>query len=727
MAETIRENNVLEKRLAQAQLNLELADSSNRTLIKELQETRATVSRLSSQNARSTGWEIKLGGVTLERDDLKQEIESERHRSRVAELKAVAAADKCAELQAEVARLRSELDVAKLSRSDVSEVLLQNARARLEMLTNSIGTSNALAEDAEVTQILEGVVSDNESLKRDNAELLNLLSELREDLRVAREELEQQALTTSLQTPATPGFGATSVIPATVDSSTLNARRSVQHSRKTSWALSMSSSRAGGHRIFGHRAEDSNAGSITSSGIGPFQSPVDSPTLMFNPVKTSSPRGYSGKATPSASATGRRSSAVGPNSTNGGLSLRRSQSIDAGSFKARYIDADHSFGEDSDMFSPLSDNQPMSAAEADGYPWSSAPRGSPEKLRAKRRTLVLLSRSRGVQTDGTGSHEVASDPFMCTCGAGNALSRSRSLKNLRQSTAPVTQTPNLLLRESTASTTSANHSPRPTSSLSDLVSTPPAHETAESDTSSIRVHRDYGPSIPKHKGFLGPPSHSFKSSISSNFTGSESNQPNPLPSLINAVTGLHTRLSQSDIRSLSNRLKRQNLIVGGDISHLSRTTLNTIMAEVNNLRGQFKAAGIEDNDIASVVSKKDVRMLLKVFKELLIELAQLRGLLNKVTLDPAHATKLKEEALSDELQPADVDSEGSGRGRKSTGGGGILSGWMMPTQISKLFGAPAQQTSSPLASGSNSTPAGGLTPKGESSEVTRGRKLRPRA
>ena len=46
-------------------------------------------------------------------------------------------------------------------------------------------------EDPETTRVLESLVADNETLKRDIAELQNLLVEAREDVRTLREELEE--------------------------------------------------------------------------------------------------------------------------------------------------------------------------------------------------------------------------------------------------------------------------------------------------------------------------------------------------------------------------------------------------------------------------------------------------------------------------------------------------------------------------------------------------------
>lgn len=48
------------------------------------------------------------------------------------------------------------------------------------------------ADDSEVTKVLESLVADNEALKRDAAELQNILAETREDMRVLQEEIDER-------------------------------------------------------------------------------------------------------------------------------------------------------------------------------------------------------------------------------------------------------------------------------------------------------------------------------------------------------------------------------------------------------------------------------------------------------------------------------------------------------------------------------------------------------
>jgi hypothetical protein len=95
MAELVRSKDNAEKREAQAQLNLDIADASNRALLREVQEERTSNARLSAQLARSVGWEDRLNALTLERDDLVQERDAESARSHALESKATALTAKC--------------------------------------------------------------------------------------------------------------------------------------------------------------------------------------------------------------------------------------------------------------------------------------------------------------------------------------------------------------------------------------------------------------------------------------------------------------------------------------------------------------------------------------------------------------------------------------------------------------------------------------------------------
>lgn len=119
-----------------------------------------------------------------------------------------------AKLQAEVRRLQKDLEQRRQHRLELSEEILHEARSRLESLQNYVRVNiqphpfaladalplqqlghKAMAEETEVTKVLESLVADNETLKRDNAELQNLLAEAREDVHALQEEVEENRAT----------------------------------------------------------------------------------------------------------------------------------------------------------------------------------------------------------------------------------------------------------------------------------------------------------------------------------------------------------------------------------------------------------------------------------------------------------------------------------------------------------------------------------------------------
>lgn len=149
--------------------------------------------------------------------------------------------------------------------------------------------------------------------------------------------------------------------------------------------------------------------------------------------------------------------------------------------------------------------------------------------------------------------------------------------------------------------------------------------------------------------------------------------------LIERVSALLNRLTQADALTLTTRLKRQHLH-GADVSHLSRTTVNSILNESNALRSQFRA-WLEDDKITTTCTRRDLRALFKLFKELFTELGQLRVTLNDVILDPTVAGKVSEMALNPSKAAPPAAAEGSSAASSST------PGWIAP--LSKFLGLPS--------------------------------------
>lgn len=184
------------------------------------------------------------------------------------------------------------------------------------------------------------------------------------------------------------------------------------------------------------------------------------------------------------------------------------------------------------------------------------------------------------------------------------------------------------------------------------------------------------PSHTSHLSLSTPPdprseSSSFSESLSSHVTA-----------LFDRATSLLQRMTQADALTLTNRLKRQNL-KGADVNHLSRTTVTNIVAEAIELRAQFRSL-LEDEKIVVTCTRKDLRILFKLFKDMFMELGQLRVTVNDVILDPSCAQRISELALN----PTKAAEE------KENGGSSGPS-WMAP--LSRLFSATQRRERSPVA------------------------------
>ncbi|KAF8645505.1 hypothetical protein AX16_007790 [Volvariella volvacea WC 439] len=194
LEELHRENQSLKKQLNQALVNNEVTEVSNKTILQELQEARSTISRMSAQNARSIGWDARVAAAIKEKEDMQQERDSESQRARLAESRFAALRDKTAKLQVEVRRLQEALEEKRTHRLESSESLLQDVRSKLEQ--QMLGRHIALEDDSEIIKVLESLVNDNDALKRDTAELQNLLTDAREEIHALQEEVDEQRANT---------------------------------------------------------------------------------------------------------------------------------------------------------------------------------------------------------------------------------------------------------------------------------------------------------------------------------------------------------------------------------------------------------------------------------------------------------------------------------------------------------------------------------------------------
>ena len=145
------------KRLNQALVNAEVSEASNKALLEEVDDARATISRLTGYQARSLGWETKVAAAQRERDDMQQERDGESQRARLAESRFNALKEKTSvsstflghdpylilfveKLQAELRRLQEELEEKRMHRLETSESLIQDARSRIHSFQQSSQT-----------------------------------------------------------------------------------------------------------------------------------------------------------------------------------------------------------------------------------------------------------------------------------------------------------------------------------------------------------------------------------------------------------------------------------------------------------------------------------------------------------------------------------------------------------------------------------------------------------
>lgn len=100
-----------------------------------------------------------------------------------------------AKLQTEVHRLQDALQSKRLTHMQLSDHTLQDARTQIQLMQSGRLSRN---EHEELARVLESLVNDNELVKRDNAELQQLLSDCREDFHALQEEVEEQRLNQEL-------------------------------------------------------------------------------------------------------------------------------------------------------------------------------------------------------------------------------------------------------------------------------------------------------------------------------------------------------------------------------------------------------------------------------------------------------------------------------------------------------------------------------------------------
>ncbi|GAA5871260.1 hypothetical protein JCM8547_007236 [Rhodosporidiobolus lusitaniae] len=195
-----------------------------------------------------------------------------------------------------------------------------------------------------------------------------------------------------------------------------------------------------------------------------------------------------------------------------------------------------------------------------------------------------------------------------------------------------------------------------------------------------------------------------------------------LAQLIEHAAKLLSRVQSADIATQEKRLKKQNL--PGDVRHLAQANLRDLATDIEAVRHHFRrivelerAAQAKDaahgttlaaNPNDSLVTRRDFVSLVKLLRDLLHETARLRSIVNRVQLDPALASTLKELDIPTALEPEQpVD------GKTSATAGGLLA------PLTRLFGATLSPDEPTLSHRSSSAQLRPPAPKrGGSSTVS---------
>ncbi|CAE6442287.1 unnamed protein product [Rhizoctonia solani] len=629
----------VQKQLTQAQLNLEAADAANRTLAKEVQDSRANISRLSAAHARGVGFEAKLRTAEQEREDLRREVTEANNKAKTWEAKANEASARCRKLQAEMVQLRDETDSIKLSRSEISSDILEDARARLQMLHNMLGQTSVASDDPEVMRVLEALVADNEALKRDAAELQNMLTESREDVRMLQEEIaEMRARGEGGQEPLAEDATDMSFTRSTPPPYNSLSQGLGGHGRNASWASV--NPRSGWAASFANSAKSPRGTGAQLDLRGDARNP---PTGSAHSSRAASFSGNARLTSPSASRFPRRVSSpraippliIPPMKRHG---PKGTVSRDG------TVQADEETGSEN----------PLSAGSSALYsPRGLAPpvnqyrRASAANSVASERNIPLTSPGEaGERTPAGGPRAEGNDDAQSIAGASDMTGSVLAANEPESPEKPKQRRPLLLLSRSRGVQTD-ELAPIPSSAAHSNLHTPSVIPSPR--PGSISLSTSDTPSSP----IMGPAP----------------------PLNAERLAALLKRLQQSDVRGLTARLKRQNLI-GADLAHLSRSTLKNISTDVRNELGGGKGP------------------LGRTVREMLGEIITLRGVVNDVVLDPNTITRVREEAFTGIGIPGSDSVANLGgvveRGRQTLiRSQSTAMGWIS-APITKLFGGVAE-------------------------------------
>ncbi|EPQ27299.1 uncharacterized protein PFL1_05222 [Pseudozyma flocculosa PF-1] len=563
LTKSYKETSGLERQLAQANLNLEAADSSNRTLLHELDEVRGQLAKLRASQTRMAGAEDKAHRLATQLDDAKQELAAERKRADAAEARARKLSERNTQLAESLKQARKEVDIASIRRDakvSVSEEALDEARRRLAVGMRQArssesgkdgqvgGNGGADADDGgsgdEVASVVDTLVRDNEALRQGNAQLQELLEARTEELAAIREQADASSVYDHFSSSATPGASTTGAAASS------SSPRPSMHSRPPS-SLGFGSS---------YRVPSSSRRSDIDGGEGDEHD--DDAALA--PVTLSDEVVVPGAEAAATSNTTATSPLPGVTLTRTPSSARRS---------------------------------------------SAATRAQP--ARSYSRSSAASSVAAGV-LDGS----LQDSPRSMSAGLVPAIAGAS-----HSSDTPVTRRP--------------------------------SRAEAGSEHTISAVGGGGGGS--EHDAASATGNSAFLAEAARR---ERDNRTSQLATLLDYIQRLFGRLSSADVDTLTRRLQRQHL--AGDVGHLARTTVNSILRDVDGLRDHFRrlveqesrqqarddsSMGSRDASSESLVSRKEFFAVLKAFRDILCEVARLRLCVNEIHMNPGAAAKLLQEHL----------------------------------------------------------------------------------
>ncbi|GAA6048124.1 hypothetical protein JCM3770_003673 [Rhodotorula araucariae] len=708
LAANVKETVGLQRRLDEANANLDSADASNRTLLASLEDDRKTISRISVDAGKAVAASTALKHLQRAHDDLAQELAAERRRADGADAKARKLAVRVAELEERLARASADLD-------EMRQDKVLSARRSLDALNRarSAGIARTGApppllaaapqpddggaamephpEAKELLRMVETLARENTLLRSESMELRGLLDDSRDEQCDLR-----SAIAASQDVLVAPNEGDEGAA-ADGDSASDDLR---PKPRRLSLASSAFSAQRDAPDLSGATG-DVSFPSWASSSLSHSARAGD----LSRTLSASSSHASDDLAATAATSASRRIGVLArpppvSSASTGAVGLARRQPARGHGRRAMSMDVTQQV-QPFNASAPTSPRLDYSPSTRPASIFSTTSEDPDPRPRRHHRPLSLsLGPSvfplvpEGDDTDEGASRPVSPftrQPPSAHCrrsshapspslvgGTGLGLGtpfpfrspRARSRSPDRADAATQTSPPAAVPRVREPST------PAQSTAASDF-SRSPSPRPAPSSSSSVSVHSQDTPS--------------------SSGAARVEQRTAALAQLIEHAAKLLGRVQGADIATQEKRLRKQNL--PGDVRHLAQANLRDLVNDIDSVRTHFRRvvdlerasharapppalASTAPSADTSLVTRREFVSLVKLVRDLLFEASRLRMLVNRVQLDPSLAA-----ALRDLDVPDAFDALNAGRATTPaaadtalSAGGGLLA------PLSRLFG-----------------------------------------